>query len=102
MPSPAWNNKIFFRFDFTNFALPYEELFGAPEPEPEREPEVEEMVSSNRSSRFRHPILLLSICGICFCFDDFVSISISDGGDYWDVRFPLRLEMRLLHVLVSW
>jgi hypothetical protein len=52
VPSPIWNNKIFFRFDFTDFALPYEELFGAPEPEPEQEPEVKEIVSSCGSSRY--------------------------------------------------
>jgi hypothetical protein len=102
--SPAWNNKIFFRFDFTDFALAYEELFGAPDPGPESELEVKEVVSSSGSSRFVHPILLPSSLGlvsygVCFCFDNFISIS--NGGDYWDVRFPLCLEMRLLHVVVS-
>jgi hypothetical protein len=79
------NNKIFFRFDFTDFTLSYEELFGAPEPEPEQEPEVKEIVMSSGSSRFVHPILLPSSLGlvsygVCFCFDDFVSIP--NGGDY--------------------
>jgi hypothetical protein len=100
VPSPVWNNKIFY-FDFIDFTLPYEELFGAPEPEPEREPEVKEIVASSGSSRLVHPILLpsspgLVSYGVCFCFDDFVSIL--NGGDYWDIRFPFRLEMRLLHL----
>jgi hypothetical protein len=56
--------EIFSRFDFADFARPYEELFGAPEPEPERDPEVEEIASSNGSSRFLHPISLP-----CFCLD---------------------------------
>ncbi|KAK3137897.1 hypothetical protein QOZ80_5AG0361900 [Eleusine coracana subsp. coracana] len=41
--------EIFARFDFADFALPYEDLFAAPEPE--RDPEVEEIASSSGSSR---------------------------------------------------
>ncbi|KAL6848725.1 hypothetical protein ACP4OV_021308 [Aristida adscensionis] len=44
--------EIFGRFDFADFAVPYEDLFGEPEPErePEREPEPE-IASSSGSSR---------------------------------------------------
>ena len=45
--------EIFGRFDFADFALPYEDLFGGPDPpEPEREPEITSPSSS--SSRFVH------------------------------------------------
>jgi hypothetical protein len=47
--------EIFGRFDFADFALPYEDLFGAPEPQPEPQPEAArqtdpEIASSSGSS----------------------------------------------------
>ncbi|RLN27754.1 auxilin-like protein 1 isoform X2 [Panicum miliaceum] len=43
--------EIFGRFDFADFALPYEDLFGGPDPpEPEREPEITSPSSSSSRS----------------------------------------------------
>ena len=43
--------EIFGRFDFADFALPYEDLFGGPDPpEPEREPGITSPSSSSSRS----------------------------------------------------
>jgi hypothetical protein len=64
--SPAWNSNIFFRFDFTDFTLLYEELFDAPELEVEREPEVEKIISSSGRSSFVHPHFASFLLGLGF------------------------------------
>jgi hypothetical protein len=97
VPSPIWNNKIFFRFDFTDFALPYEELFGAPG-------KGDCLVLRELQVCTPHFGSFLPGLGFLWhllLFDDFVSIP--NGGDYWDVQFSLCLEMHccILHVLVS-
>lgn len=69
--------EIFARFDFADFALPYEDLFGAPELE--REPELEEIASSSGSSRFVHPpfrFLPSFVCRAFFASVSTVSVSI--------------------------
>jgi hypothetical protein len=55
--------EIFGRFDFADFALPYEDLFGGPDPpEPEREPEITSPSSSSSRSVHLPPPLRLLTC----------------------------------------
>jgi hypothetical protein len=97
--------EIFSRFGFADFAMPYEELFGAPEPEPERDPEVEEIAPSSGSSRFVHSILRppslpwASFASVSTVSSPFRMVEITGTGR--TISPPFRLEMRLLHVLVS-
>lgn len=73
--------EIFGRFDFADFALPYEDLFAAPQPQPPHEPEPEaaaretdpEIASSSGSSTSRSvphafPPSPTFIAFLCVCF----------------------------------
>jgi hypothetical protein len=112
--------EIFGRFDFADFALPYEDLFGAPEPQPEPQPEAArqadpEIASSSGSSTrsVLHALLPPSLSDIhrlpvCVCFrvgeqcarpmllprfgrSSFADVDSKDGHE-WGSRFAFSIR----------
>jgi hypothetical protein len=88
--------EIFSRFGFADFALPYEDLFGAPQPE---------VASSSGSSRFLQPIFAPFLLPLCASFASFLLGGFRFDFEWWrslgrTISF-LRLETRLSNVLVS-
>jgi hypothetical protein len=112
--------EIFGRFDFADFALPYEDLFGAPQPEPvpeaarEADPEIASSSSGSSTSRSVLRALPPSLCSdicclpVCLCFrrgeqctrpvllsrfgrSSFADVDLKDGHE-WGSRFAFSIR----------